>query len=153
MFCISILINIFILFSVLLWQHINFLCSHINHPFQWDLFYILSFLTHFYSRIHKEPHTTHVQWWCYSQSRWSLHLFHLWLIQHEESLGLLVGKWRKNGWTWDSTSFCSFTLKGSMFFHTAVCKNEQVYKWQAGKLALPLREWYVLVCKGDQAYL
>lgn len=49
--------------------------------------------------------------------------------------------------------FCSFTLKGSMIFNTTVCENEQLYKWQAGKLVLPLGECYILVCKGDQAYL
>lgn len=40
-----------------------------------------------------------------------------------------------------------------MFFNSAVCEDAQVYKWQAGKLVWPLRECYILVCKGDQAYL
>lgn len=125
--CIS--INIFIFLISILWQYTNFSCSHINHPFHWDSLYILSFVTHFYTcRIHKEPHAAHVQWWCYSQSSLSLYLFHLWLIQHEESLELLVGKWRKNDWTWGSNTFYSFTLKGSMLFNTAVCEDAQVYK-------------------------
>lgn len=139
--------NIFLVFFFQSQQYVNFICSHMNHSFQWESRYIWAFLTHLYTcRIRKSP-----KWLVYL---WPLHLSHLWLTLHEASygsFGLLVGKWRKNCWAEDEiTALLYFHTEGTT---TPMCENKQMYKWQAENLILPLMECYLLVSNGDKASL
>lgn len=130
--------NIFLVFFLLSWQCINFVCSHLNHPFQCDSRSIWPCFTHLSRQ--KSP-----KWLAYkdgeyavsspftlpANSAWS----HLWLF-----FGVAGGR--------DYSTSCTFTRKVQLL---QCVKKNKCTKWQAENLLLPLTEWDLLISNGDKA--
>lgn len=67
----------------------------------------------------------------------------------------LLGCWWESG---EKIVRLKMRLQHFLYFHTEgtttpMCENEQMYKWQAENLILPLMECYLLVSNGDKASL